>query len=117
MASVVAVAGAGALGLLGTLTKGLWEKLFDFLAGFLGVKYATRMTAVLLLASIYLACVATFTTMIGPWFAAIVSTSYGFILGLLFPPIAGTVVASLMLYRMCVVGVKYTTRLIKMAVG
>jgi hypothetical protein len=108
---------SGALGLLGSLTKGLWEKLFDLLAGFLGVKYATRMTAVLLLASIYLACVATFTVMIAPWFAAIVSTGFGALLGLLFPPISGTIVASLMVYRMCVVGVKYTTRLIKMAVG
>lgn len=60
---------------------------------------------------------ATFTAWIGPLFGALVNTSYGFILGLLFPPISGTIVAGLMLYRMCVVGVKYTSRLVKMAVG
>lgn len=103
--------------LIGQLTKGLWQKFFEILAGFLGVKYATRITAVTLMATIYLACVATFTMWIGPLFIAITTTSYGFILGLLFPPIAGTMVAGLMVYRMCVVGVKYTTRLLKMAVG
>lgn len=103
--------------LLGNLTKGLWEKFFDLLAGFLGVKYATRITAITFLATIYLSCVLVFTTMIGPWLAALFTTAYGALLGLLFPPIAGTVVASLMAYRTCVVGVRYTTRLLKMAVA
>lgn len=103
--------------LIGNLTKGLWEKFFDLLVGWFGARNATRITAVTLLATIYLACVATFTAWIGPLFGAIISTSYGYLLGLLFPPIAGTIVAGIMVYRMCVVGVKYTTRLIKMAAG
>ncbi|WP_288254886.1 hypothetical protein [uncultured Hydrogenophaga sp.] len=103
--------------LLGNLTKGLWEKFFDLLVGFVGAKYATRITAVTLLAAIYLSCVVTFTAWIGPLFGAIIGTTYGYLLGLLFPPIAGTIVAGVMLYRMCVVGVKYTSRLIKMAAG
>lgn len=103
--------------LLGNLTKGLWEKFFDLLVGFVGAKYATRITAVTLLAAIYLSCMVTFVALIVPFFSAIISTSYGFLLGLLFPPVAGTVVAGVMLYRMCVVGVRYTSRLIKMAAG
>ena len=103
--------------LLGNLTKGLWEKFFDLLVGFVGAKYATRITAVTLLAAIYISCLATFVAFIVPLFTAIISTSYGFVLGLLFPPVAGTIVAGITLYRMCVVGVKYTSRLIKMAAG
>lgn len=103
--------------LLGNLTKGLFQKGIEILIGIFGLKYTIRMTAVTLLATIYLACVVTFTAWIGPLFLAITTTGYGFILGLLFPPIAGTMVAGLMVYRMCVVGVKYTSRLLKMAVG
>ena len=103
--------------LLGNLTKGLWEKFFDLLVGWVGARNATRITAVTLLAAIYLSCVVTFTSWIGPLFGAIITTTYGYLLGLLFPPIAGTIVAGLMVYRMCVVGVKYTSRLVKMAAG
>jgi hypothetical protein len=103
--------------LLGKLTLGIGERIFNFFAAFLGVKYATRIVAVGTLATIYISCVLVFTSMIAPWLAAVFTTAYGALLGLLFPPIAGTVVASLMAYRTCVVGVRYTSRLLKMAVG
>lgn len=102
--------------LLGTLTQTVFEKLFNFIAGFLGVKYATRITAIGILAAGYISCVGVFTTMIGPWFAALVGTAYGALLGLLFPPIAGTVIAALFSYKMCVVALRYTSRLMKMAI-
>jgi len=102
--------------LIGRLVKGSFEKLFDFVARFLGLRAAYRITAITALAGIYLSCIAVFTVMIVPWFAAIVSTGYGALLGLLFPPIAGTVVGALMVYRMCVVGVKYTSSLMKIAI-
>lgn len=103
--------------LLGNLTLGIGERIFNFLAGIIGAKNATRIVAAGTLATIYLSCVLLFTTMIGPWMAAIFTTAYGALLGLLFPPIAGTVIGTLMTYRTCVVGVRYTTRLLKMAVG
>lgn len=115
--SALTIVGTTLQGAFGGVIVKVFEKLFSFVAGYLGIKWAQRLTAVALLASIYLACVATFTAWIGPLFGALVTTSYGFILGLLFPPISGTIVAGLMLYRMCVVGVKYTSRLVKMAVG
>ncbi len=102
---------------LGGLIGRLFEKLFAFIAGYLGVKWATRLTAATIMATAYVACVVTFTTMIGPWFAALISTSYGYLLGLLFPPVAGTVIASLMTYRMCVIGIRYTGKLFKMVVS
>lgn len=103
--------------LLGNLQLGIGEKLFNFFAGIFGAKNATRIIAAGTLATIYLSCVIVFTAMIGPWLGAIVATAYGSLLGLLFPPIAGTVMASLMAYRTCVVGVRYTSRLLKMVVG
>lgn len=103
--------------LLGNLSLGIGEKIFNFLAGIFGARNATRILAAGTLATIYLSCVLVFTAMIGPWFLALVTTSYGALLGLLFPPVAGTVVGALMAYRTCVVGVRYTSRLLKMAVG
>jgi hypothetical protein len=102
--------------LLGNLLKSIPEKFFDFFANLFGTRAAVRITAITALASIYLACVVTFTAWIGPLFSALISTSYGFLLGLLFPPIAGSIVAGAMLYRMCVVGVKYTSSLLKIAI-
>lgn len=102
--------------LLGTLTQTVFEKLFNFIAGFLGVKYATRITAIAILAAGYISCVGVFTTMIVPWFGALVGTAYGALLGLLFPPVAGTVIAALFSYKMCVVALRYTSRLMKMAI-
>lgn len=103
--------------LLGKLQLSIGEKIFNFLAGIFGAKIATRILAAGTLATIYLSCVILFTTMIGPWFLALFSTAYGALLGLLFPPIAGTVLGTLMTYRTCVVGVRYTSKLLKMAVG
>lgn len=95
----------------------LFAKIFAFLAGYLGVKASVRLAAIATLAAIYLACLATFVALIVPLFNAIIATSYGFLLGLLFPPVAGTVTAGLMLYRTCVIGVRYTSRFLKIAAG
>lgn len=103
--------------LLGVLTLSIGEKLFNFFAGIFGAKNATRILAAGTLATIYLSCVILFSSMIAPWLLGVFTTAYGALLGLLFPPIAGTVVGALMTYRTCVVGVRYTSRLLKMAVG
>ena len=69
------------------------------------------------IASIYISCVVYFSTMIYPWMQGIFNTAYGALLGLLFPPVAGTVMASLGAYWTCVIGVKYVSSLTKMAMG
>lgn len=103
--------------LIGTLITALFSKFFAVVAFLIGARHAARLTAAVTLAGIYLACVVTFTEFVAPLWDALLSTPFGMILGLLFPSIAGTILAGLNLYRICVVGVSYTTRLTKMVVG
>lgn len=103
--------------LLATLLSGLGTALYGLFAAMLASKVAIRMAAVAALAAIYISCVVYFSTMVGPWLGGIVSSTYGQLLGLLFPPIAGSVMASLAAYWTCVIGLKYTSSLTKMAVG
>lgn len=103
--------------LLGTLLSSLLTGLYGLIAAIVGAKAAIRVTAAVTLATIYVACVVHFTTLIGPWIGNIFTTGYGMLLGLLFPPIAGSVVASLSAYWICVAGQKYVTKLTKLAVG
>jgi len=95
----------------------LFNGVLSFFSLFITAKYALRMTAVTFLAGIYLSCVYYYTTMIGPWLASVFSTAYGQFIGLLFPPISGTVLAGLSAYWICVIGVRYTSTLTKMALG
>lgn len=44
-------------------------------------------------------------------------SAYGQLLGLLFPPIAGTVLAGLGAYWTCVAGAQYVGNLMKIAIG
>lgn len=103
--------------LLGTLLLSLLKPIFNLIAWAIGVKNAIRLTAVATLATIYLSCVIYYSEMIVPWLTGVFSTAYGAFLGLLFPPISGTVLASLSAYWICVAGQKYVARLTKMAVG
>ena len=94
---------------------GLW--IGGLIISVIGVKAAIRLTAVATLAAIYISCVVYYSAMILPWLAGIFVTAYGALLGLLFPPVAGTVLASLSAYWICVAGQKYVSRLTKMAIG
>lgn len=103
--------------LFATLFHAIGTALFSLIAGITGAKIATRLAAVAALATIYVSCVVYFTTIIGPWMTGIFSSQYGQLLGLLFPPISGTILASLAGYWGCVAGLKYVSSLTKMAVG
>lgn len=103
--------------LLGTLLASLLTPIYAFMVAVLGAKAAIRVTAIATLATIYLSCVIYFTTQIGPWLAGVFSTGYGALLGLLFPPISGSVLAGLSAYWICVAGQKYVTKLTKLAIG
>lgn len=102
---------------LGLLLLGLLKPIFDLVARFIGVQATIRLTAVATLATIYISCVIYFTTMVGPWLAGVFSSAYGQLLGLLFPPISGSILAGLSAYWICVAGQKYVARLTKMAIG
>lgn len=101
---------AAFLGTIGT-------SIFGLVAAIFGAKIATRLLAVAALATIYISCVVYFTSMISPWLSGVFSSTYGQLLGLLFPPISGTVIASLAGYWGCVASLKYVSSLTKMAVG
>lgn len=91
--------------------------IFNLLAGLVGAKYAVRLLAVASLAAIYVSCVVYYSQLVGPWLAGVFSTQYGQLLGLLFPPVSGSVIAGLSAYWTCIIGVRYTSSLTKMAVG
>ncbi|MGE6211683.1 hypothetical protein [Comamonas aquatica] len=91
--------------------------LYRFIVYLVGAQHAARVAAVLALASIYIACVSYFSSMIVPWLQGIFSSAYGSLLGLLFPPVSGTVLASLSAYWVCVYGVHYVSSLTKAAMG
>lgn len=102
---------------LGSLQLAIGEKLFGFVAGIVGAKNATRILAATTVSTLYVATVVVFTATIAPWIGSVFTTSYGALLGLLFPPVAGTVIGSLMAYRASVLAYNYTSKLLKMAVG
>lgn len=103
--------------LFASLFSGIASSIFGLIAALVGAKIAARLTAVGALAVIYISCVVYFTTIIAPWLAGIFESQYGQLLGLLFPPISGSVLASLAGYWGCVTGLKYVSSLTKMAVG
>lgn len=102
--------------------------LFAALASFIGAKLAAvylfmqgtrlayRMWGLSFVAGIYISCVVLFTTVVADWWTTILSTDYGMLLGLLFPPVAGTVLAGMISYWGCVIGVRYISSLTKAAV-
>ena len=99
------------------LFAGAMGSLFTFIAGFVGVKVATRMLAVAAIATAYIGTISVFVTFVSPSFSAITTTGYGQVLGLAFPPVAGTVIVGLFAYKMSVVAARYTASLMKMAIG
>lgn len=103
--------------LLATLLSGIGTAIYGFFAAMLASRVAIRLAAVAALAAIYVSCVVYFSTIVGPWLLSVFATEYGMLLGLLFPPMAGSVMASLAAYWTCVIGLKYTSSLTKMAVG
>ena len=103
--------------LLATFLGSIGTGIYALMLSMFGAKIAARLAAVLALATIYISCVALFMGLITPWLGALFSSTYGQLLGLLFPPVAGSVVAGLGTYWSCVIGVKYVSSLTKMAVG
>lgn len=77
---------------------------------------AVRMAAVMVLVAAYIACVVFFTNFIKPLIASLFSTSYGHVIGLAFPPIAGTVLAGVIGLWGCIVVKRYYFKFTKIMV-
>lgn len=91
--------------------------VYALMLAMFGAKWAVRITAAATIAGLYIGCAVTFTAMIGPWLIMFAGTQLGMVLGLLFPPMAGTALASLGTFWACILAKRHTVRLIKMTVS
>jgi len=104
--------------LLGNLLVWLGGSIVSILTALVGARIAVRLAAVASLGGIYVSCVLFFSSMVSSWITTLFSSSiYGAVLGLAFPPVSGTVIASLFAYYGCVAGAKYVSSLTKLAIG
>jgi hypothetical protein len=103
--------------ILAGLMLAAFKGIYGLTLALFGAAWAVRITAVTILAGLYVACAITFSVMILPWLAVWAGTQFGILLGLLFPPVAGTLIASLGAFWACILAKRYTARLIKAAMG
>lgn len=103
--------------LLATFLGSILSSIFGFLAAVTGAKIAVRLVAVATIGALYVASVLAFSNIIAPWLSGVFSSQYGQLLGLLFPPVAGTVLSALAGYWGTVAAFRYVQSLTKMAVG
>lgn len=102
---------------LAALLVGWFTRFFSFLIAQIGFNWAIRVTIVSAVALVYVSLVVLFNTTISPLISSLFSTSYGTVIGLAFPPIAGTVVTSLSLLWVAKVGYSYLERMASLIVG
>lgn len=95
--------------------------LFSALGGFLlklfAARVAIRLVAVGLMMALSASMFALFNTTIAPLIQQLFSTQYGQFLGLLFPPIAGTIIATLLACWLAVATYMVQKRAIEVTAG
>lgn len=77
------------------MVTAIFQGLSAFLAKLFLAKVALRIAAVAAISGFAATLMATFNAVVAPWVAAAFSTSYGQVIGLAFPPVAGTVLAGI----------------------
>lgn len=80
---------------LALFLEGLANKLFMWLAVRFGMNVAIKMTVLIALATMYVGGLTTFNALVQPFLTALFATGFGMVIGLAFPPIAGTVMSGL----------------------
>lgn len=97
------------------LVSAFFTGLGTFLAKLFAARVAIRLTAIITIGALGTALLVMFNTVVSPLVAAAFSTSYGQLLGLAFPPIAGTCIAGILTlwaacltYRLQVQAIKVT---------
>lgn len=73
----------------------LFGQLAGFLAKFMAIKFAIRTTAATAIVGFTIALMALFNSVVAPLVAQAFSTQYGTVIGLAFPPVAGTCLAAI----------------------
>lgn len=101
---------------LGQLLAGLLGNFYALVLALVGARYALALSAVVGLATLYVAAVAAFSAFISPLLGSLFSTQYGQFLGLAFPPVAGTVVAGLSGLWLGLMGYRYLHRFVALLV-
>jgi hypothetical protein len=103
--------------ILAQLIAGLAARFFSFFAGVFGAQVGLRLAAATAVGAGYVAAVGVFSSVIGPWIGSVFNTSYGALLGLLFPPVAGNVLAALVVFWAAVIAHRYVAGLLRMVAG
>lgn len=80
---------------LAVLLKSLVDRVFTWLIIKYGAEVATKLAIVTSLASLYVGSLVLFNNIVSPLVSQMFSTQFGMVIGLAFPPIAGTVVTGL----------------------
>lgn len=80
--------------ILGKLIAGLFSGLATWLGRWLGLQIAQKAAAVAALFGFSAVLMVAFNTLVAPLVAQAFTTAYGQVLGLAFPPIAGTCMAT-----------------------
>jgi len=100
----------------------IFAALFSAVSGAFGIliakmfaaRISIRAVGVAALIALTLGLVVAFNLAIAPFVQAVFSTQYGQFLGLLFPPIAGSVVAALMAFWLVVMTYRLQTRVVSL---
>lgn len=97
--------------LLASLLVGWFTRAFTFLVAQVGFQWAIRITIVAAVGAVYVSLVTLFNSTIEPLIGALFATSYGAVIGLAFPPIAGSVVSALAILWAAKIGYGYIARM------
>lgn len=104
--------------LFASMVAGFFNALALFLAKLFAARVAIRLAAVSAIVAFGTALMVTFNTVVAPWVAAAFNTSFGQLIGLAFPPVAGTVLAGIATiwvacttYKLQVAAVKVTANI------
>ena len=95
----------------------LFSALGVFLAKIFAAKIAIRVLGVTALTSLTAGMVLAFNAAVSPLVQQLFSTQYGQFLGLVFPPVSGTVIASLMSFWMVVTTYRLQSRAVALTAG
>lgn len=88
-----------------------------FIAKIFAAKIAIRALGVVVLTSLSVGLVTAFNVAVSPFVAAVFSTAYGQFLGLLFPPISGTVIVALLTFWTVVMVYRLQARAVSLTAG
>lgn len=96
--------------LLGALIQSLFGNISALILALAASRYALALSAVLGLAGLYIAAVGAFSAFVQPLIGALFSTSFGQVIGLAFPPIAGSIIAGYYALWLGLVAFRYWSR-------